>query len=395
MSERQVDLGSLFGVALEAMSENRQQINDLDGYNGNHGDNMVQNLQMIQEVLAAEGSKPPAEALEHASQKLREQGQGGTSQYYANGLNQAAKQLEGRSGVDSNDVMGILQSLLGAIPNEGHTQQQTPVGGSVLGQVLGLGGGGQQAVPQAVPQPQQDELDIGDAVNVLLPAGLAFLQAKQAGADTTSAATQALMSVLMGGQMNPLQAGTPQAAAGSLVAQSLLGGLTGGSGGSGGVDLGGLFGTALQAMTSNQQQINQLDGYNGNHGDNMVANLGTIVQALNAKGSPSEALRYAGRELKAHGQGGTSRYYAKGLSQAAKELKGRSELNDDDVMTVVQSLLGAIPAQGDPKKVKDGGSVLEHVIGMAGGRRPQAETPRAAAGSLMAQSILQALTSTK
>jgi hypothetical protein len=35
-----------------------------------------------------------------------------------------------------------------------------------------------------------------------------------------------LTSALMGGQVNPLQAGTPRAAAGGLIAQSILQGLT-------------------------------------------------------------------------------------------------------------------------------------------------------------------------
>jgi hypothetical protein len=74
--------------------------------------------------------------------------------------------------------------------------------------------------PQAGPQ--DSGLDMDDVLNVLLPAGLAFLQAKQSGADTASAASLALTSALMGGQMNPLQAGTPRAAAGGLVAQSIL-----------------------------------------------------------------------------------------------------------------------------------------------------------------------------
>jgi hypothetical protein len=65
-------------------------------------------------------------------------------------------------------------------------------------------------------------LGIGDVLSTLLPAGLAFLQAKQSGADTASAAGHALMSTLVGGQINPLQAGTPRAAAGSLIAQSIL-----------------------------------------------------------------------------------------------------------------------------------------------------------------------------
>jgi hypothetical protein len=221
MNQSTFDLGELFGAALQSMTAHRQEINDLDGYNGNHGDNMVENLRLITDALQAKRSQPPADALQYAGQKLQSQGRGGTSQYYARGLSQAAEQLQGHTSLGSNDVMTLVQSLLGAIPSQGH-QQQAQVGGSVLEQVMGLVGG--QPSPA---RPQDDGLGVDDVLSALLPAGLAFLQAKQSGADTASAAGQALMSALMGGQVNPLQAGTPRSAAGSLVAQSILQALTG------------------------------------------------------------------------------------------------------------------------------------------------------------------------
>jgi hypothetical protein len=277
MNQSALDLSNLFGAALQTMTAQRQEINALDGHNGNHGDNMVENLRMITEALDAKKSQPPSEALRFASQQLQSKGHGGTSQYYARGLNDAAEQLQGRSSMGQPEVMSLVQSLLGAIPSQGHPQQmqgtgsvleqvlgmaagqQPQAGGGMLEQVLGMaagqqpqteGGmldqvlgmaGGQQ--PQAGggilgqilgmtggQQPQagghDDELDMGDVLSTLLPAGLAFLQAKQSGADTASALGQALTSALMGGQVNPLQAGTPRAAAGGLIAQSILQALT-------------------------------------------------------------------------------------------------------------------------------------------------------------------------
>ncbi len=220
MSQPTFDLSDLFNVALQAMTANRQDINALDGYNGNHGDNMVENLRLITDALQAKSSQPPAEALQYASQQLQSQGRGGTSQYYAAGLSQAADQFQGRSTLDSGDLMSMVQSLLGAIPAQGHPQQ-TSVGDSVLGEILGSAGG-----PPPQPEPDQG-LDAEDVLGTLLSAGLSFLQAKQAGADTTSAATQAVMNALLGGQMNPLQASTARSAAGSLIAQTMLQALAG------------------------------------------------------------------------------------------------------------------------------------------------------------------------
>lgn len=216
------DLSELFGAALQAVTAHRQEINELDGYNGNHGDNMVENVRMIVDALKEKSGQTPAEALGYASQRLQTNGRGGTSQYYARGLNQAAEQLQDRSSLDGNDVMSLVQSLLGAIPSQGY-QPQPQAGGSVLEQVLGMAGG----QPSQARQRGKGQ-GLGGLLNALLPAGLAFLRAKQSGADTASAAGQALMGALMGAQqVNPLQASTPRAAAGGLVAQSILQALAG------------------------------------------------------------------------------------------------------------------------------------------------------------------------
>ena len=41
MGESGLNLSKLFGNALEAMTAQREEVNAMDGYNGNHGDNMV------------------------------------------------------------------------------------------------------------------------------------------------------------------------------------------------------------------------------------------------------------------------------------------------------------------------------------------------------------------
>jgi hypothetical protein len=153
MRQQPYDLSNLFGSALEAMTANRQEINALDGYNGNHGDNMVENLRLITESLQEKSSQTPAEALGYASQRLQSQGRGGTSQYYARGLSQAAEQMQGRPSLDGNDVMSLLQVVLGAIPSEGHQPLPQP-GGSVLDQVLGMAS---EQRPQARPFDQAQD----------------------------------------------------------------------------------------------------------------------------------------------------------------------------------------------------------------------------------------------
>lgn len=220
MSESPVDLASLFGVALKALKSNRQDINQLDGYNGNHGDNMIENMRIITEALKAKRSEAPSDALQYASQVLQEQGKGGSSQYYAQGLNQAADQFQGQDQLSPNDIMPLLNAILGAVPSES-APQQSQTAGSVLEQMMGL-------ASQPQPQPKAGSADVGGLLSTLLPAGMAFLQAKASGADTMSAAQQAMMKALMGGSVNPLQTGKPRSAAAGLVVQSILQALAGG-----------------------------------------------------------------------------------------------------------------------------------------------------------------------
>ncbi|MFW6135597.1 MAG: hypothetical protein ACOC7N_02110 [Chloroflexota bacterium] len=221
MSRSSVDLAQLFAVAQHAIAAHREEINELDGYNHNHGDNMAQNMELIVDALQQRRDQPPAAALEHASQRLRSEGRGGTSQYYAQGLSQAAAELQGRSDLRTEDALSLVQSLLGSIPSEGHPAEPQATG-SVLDQVLGMS----QAQS---PQEQQQGSALGGLLRSLAPVALSFLRAKQSGDDTASAASEALMVALAGSQhVNPLQSGTPRGAAGGLVAQSILKALVGG-----------------------------------------------------------------------------------------------------------------------------------------------------------------------
>ena len=181
MSKSEINLGSLFGAALEALTANRQEINGLDGYNGNHGDNMVENLQILTEALRAKSSRPPAEALQYARQKLQSNGRGGSSRYYISGLDQAASELKNRSALEKSDIITLVLSLLGALPSQGYPKRVRS-SDSVLEQVMRLSQKGQLGAGS-----KDKGLDVGDVLNTVLPAALTFLQAKQSGGDASSA----------------------------------------------------------------------------------------------------------------------------------------------------------------------------------------------------------------
>mgnify|MGYP006285634623 CR=1 FL=1 len=220
MTTQDISLTELFTVAQQAITKHQQEINELDGYNANHGDNMAENMQMIVNALGQRRDAPPATALTQASRMLEEKGHGGTSQYYAKGLAKAAQQLEGRRTLQTSDAVSLVQSLLSAIPSEGHPEEPQP-GATVLDQVLGM------SQPQA-GQGAKKGSPLGGFLKSVVPAALAYFNAKQSGADTAAAASQALVRALTGAQsVDPLQSGAPRTAAGGLVAQSVLAALRG------------------------------------------------------------------------------------------------------------------------------------------------------------------------
>ena len=69
MADQGFDLADVFDLALNSMRAERQQVNDLDGYNGNHGDNMVANLEMITKALREHSEGSPTEALTSAAEQ--------------------------------------------------------------------------------------------------------------------------------------------------------------------------------------------------------------------------------------------------------------------------------------------------------------------------------------
>ena len=221
MANSTVDLSDLFGTALNTLRSNRQQVNDLDGYNRNHGDNMVHNFDVITQALRSQAGKPPAAALKSAAQRLQEQGRGSTSQYYAKGLTKAAGQLRGKSALSNRDVTKLTRTMLGTVPARGgYYAQSAPAQASpsVLESLLGLAGG----VPAGRVQAGASGSD-GFGLDHLMAAGARYLQAKQAGSDNMSAIAQAAAGAFSGSQ--PQQSYSPQSAAGGLIAQSVLGAL--------------------------------------------------------------------------------------------------------------------------------------------------------------------------
>jgi hypothetical protein len=133
------------------------------------------------------------------------------------------------------------------------------------------------------------------------------------------------------------------------------------------LDLPGIFSTVTQALTSNQQSLNQADTYNQDHGDNMVQTFQTITQALQHKSSApaSDALAYAAQMLAKNTSSGSGKLYAQNLSLASNQFKGHS-LDAQGAVSLLQTLIGS--GQSSESGVQPGGGdVLGALLGSLGG----------------------------
>ncbi len=241
MQESSVDLSSLFQAAAQNLAANQQRINQADAYNGDHGTNMVQTFQTISSALDRKKGSAPSTALNYAAKQLSRSTQSGSGKIYAENLTRAAAELKGRP-MDERGALDLLQTLIGggqsgaASPSPaahpaggdemlgamlggltgGTTQNQAPAagndmlgallgglggsqsaggqpsggGGDLLGSLLGGLTGSQGSGGQTSQAGSQPGLDMGDLLN----AGMAFMQAKQSGGNTTQALMQAFMA---------------------------------------------------------------------------------------------------------------------------------------------------------------------------------------------------------
>lgn len=200
---KELDLGTLFQAVTQNLAENRDGLNQADGYNHNHGDNMVEIFKTITEATQTRQGAQPADQLEYASQLLRQRSQSGSAQRYAQGLESASQKLQGQD-LTTDNAMQMIQALLSGGEAPAAPKPTKPATGGLLGSLLGmLFGGGKQ-------QPQQDQgLDLGS----LLSAGMSLLQSGEGSGGGLESIVQTFVSGSMKGQAeHRTQSGTLVAA---------------------------------------------------------------------------------------------------------------------------------------------------------------------------------------
>jgi len=228
-----IDLAKLFGTVARTMAQNQSSLNAADDYNHDHGDNMVEVFDVITKAMKEKSTATPAQQLAYASQLLEQKTTSGSGKLYAENLRDASAQLGTAKKVTPDNMMTILQSLLGAsgtVPTQAQSQGGS-LGGDLLGSLLGgatgsasgsgtgAGGdllgsllGGLTGAGAGSQSGQQQGIDIG----TLLNAGMAFAQAKQSGKGNLDAILNAVVS------SSKMSSSPARTQSGTLVANTLL-----------------------------------------------------------------------------------------------------------------------------------------------------------------------------
>ncbi len=272
----ELNLSTVFEEVTKVLATNRQQLDDADEYNHNHGSNIVHTFNLIQQAIASKEAEPVSDQLAYASRMLKEKSTGSTAQIYADGLANAAQEFVGKEfnpstvGTLVNSLMGMdsgtdrgagdfLSSLLGSLSKPEAEQPQAPAPTQptdLFGSLIGSLTGQQQAAPAAAQQPDASDFlggllggltgtssgssqtasggGIGDLVGSLLGGqssgsqssgldskdllslGLAYFAAKQSGQSNL----QAIMQALAGS--SPLGKRQDQQQSGALVINTIL-----------------------------------------------------------------------------------------------------------------------------------------------------------------------------
>lgn len=201
---RDFDLSGIFKSVTQQLSQKKDDLNQADTHNHDHGDHMVQIFDLIQNAVSKKSDKPVSDQLGFASEVVKKEAQSGSGALYAQGLSQAAKNLSGKD-LNADSLSLLVKGLLNVNQPEEPPQTEENAGGLLGSLLAGLTG-----------TSTTGESDQGIGVDELLRAGLAFYQSKQEGDSNTEAIMDALMAA------SPLGQSAHRAQSGTLVAQTIM-----------------------------------------------------------------------------------------------------------------------------------------------------------------------------
>lgn len=298
----ELDLSQVFKAVSKTLKANQDSLNEADTYNHDHGTNMVSTFKLIEKAIAAKKDASASEQLAYAGQLVREKSSSASALLYADGLENAATEFEGKT-FDRSGVGTLLNALMG-LP-QGQAPQQTPQqapapsspqGGDFLSTLIGGLASGQQA-PQQQQQPTFSQTpDLIDALG-----GLTFTQeqpAQQQPQQPSQGSATDLVASLLGGLGQTQAQALPKEEPKPSGLEGLLGSLLGGgqqqtpppaqtsSGG-----LGDLLGSLLGGQQS--QPVQQQPQQGGLSGTNLLSAALAFFMAKQQGKTPFESILQA------------------------------------------------------------------------------------------------------
>lgn len=215
MPSNQINLADLIGAASSVLAQNKGTLNKADAYNQNHGDNMVQIFDLINQAIGEKPKAKTSEQLAYASQKIRSQTNSGSAQVYSKALETAASQFKGQN-LTTDNALALITTLLGGGQTPQATLSRSASSGnadlltSLLGGLMGASG------TQTSSSSSSDM--IGDLLGGLMGAS---------GTQASSSSSSDMIGDLLGGLMGGSSKGsTPTGMSGTDLLGSLLGGMT-------------------------------------------------------------------------------------------------------------------------------------------------------------------------
>ena len=175
MSEQSppLELAPLFAAVEQALTGNRESLNQADLMNGNHGDHMIAVFHLAARAAEKKTGAPLAEAMAYASGLLGEQTDNGSARVYSSGLAQLAYQFR-KYDLGLDDFVGYVRQALSdgkeEIERGGETRSK-----DVLKALLAALAGWKDI--EAGKPPADSPLDMG----FLFDLGVAYMQARQRG----------------------------------------------------------------------------------------------------------------------------------------------------------------------------------------------------------------------
>jgi hypothetical protein len=237
---QQVDVGTLLNSIAEMMEQNQQNLNDVDTgqRGGTHGDRIAAAFRTAANAAQNAGTHDAGEQLEVAAQAMREHGQGRAVGYYADGLEEAAHQFRGQSGISLDSIGPFLESFVHGVernnpakPGQGtmvdalepavsalHNNRSGNPVGSILEALSGAvtGARGTATNGRVDPGAASATSFIGGIVQALLPGLLSAIMSRGLG------------GLMRGGQRQPQAPTMPQGDTGGGGLGDILGDILGG-----------------------------------------------------------------------------------------------------------------------------------------------------------------------